>query len=210
MLMIDEDAFSFERKAALDIFSKGLEEPFFTELRTKQQTAYLVKNWSQEIERHLYSFYVIQSSSHDPRDLLSRFELFFESTIDHLASEVIPEERFVSIQSSIIEQVSHLSENTDAMGKLLHTLAFDYDGSFNWLDKRIHALKTLTYKDFQDYAKEFVGKGNRKRLAVCISGDLKEEGVIAYKRHTNAKKIRKEIAYKRREPSDKETKTVLD
>ena len=73
ILTADCGNFTFKRRAAQEILTKGLEEPFFSELRTRQQTAYLVTNWSQELERHLYSFFAIQSSSHDTRDLLARF-----------------------------------------------------------------------------------------------------------------------------------------
>src|SRR5262249_1400661 len=100
ILTADCGDFSFKKRAAQEILSKGLEEPFFSELRTRQQTAYLVRNWSQEMERHLYSFFAIQSSSHDTRDLLARFELFLESSLQNLSDQVIPKERFESIRAS--------------------------------------------------------------------------------------------------------------
>ncbi len=87
-----------------------MEEPFFSELRTKQQTGYAVTNWSQEIERHLYSFFAVQSSSHDTRDLLARFELFLESNLQHLSENVIPESRFESIRQALIHKLEHPAE----------------------------------------------------------------------------------------------------
>src|SRR5690606_14334228 len=103
--------FSHKTRAAMDVLSKGLEEPFFSELRTKQQTAYLVRNWGQEIERHLYAFLAVQSSSYNTRDLLARFELFLESNLRTLAQDSIPKERFNAIKVALIRRLQHPVDN---------------------------------------------------------------------------------------------------
>ena len=199
ILTADCGDFSFKRGAALEILSKGLEEPFFSELRTRQQTAYLVSNWSQEIERHLYSFFAIQSSSHDTRDLLARFELFLESSLQNLSDGVIPRERFEAIRRACIQRLEKPAENLQNMGSLLNTLAFDYDGDFEWIDKQIRAIKSLTYEEFEMLTKEFLGKDNLRRLAVCVNGSLPPKKQISYRQITTTEKIRDKISYKGRE-----------
>lgn len=199
ILTADCGDFTFKRRAAQEILSKGLEEPFFTELRTRQQTAYLVTNWSQELERHLYSFFAIQSSSHDTRDLLSRFELFLESSIQHLNESVIPEERFKAIQAALVYKLEHPAENLPKMGGILHMLAFDYDGAFDWLERRKEAIRELTYNEFLEYAREFLGKQNPRRLALFVNGALPTKGRLSYTEVTTPEKIRNEISYKGRE-----------
>ncbi|MCC5831816.1 MAG: insulinase family protein [Chlamydiales bacterium] len=199
ILTADCGDFTFKKRAAQEILSKGLEEPFFSELRTRQQTAYLVANWSQELERHLYSFFAIQSSSHDTRDLLSRFELFLESSIQHLHQDVIPEERFKAIQSALVYKLEHPAENLHKMGGILHMLAFEYEGAFDWLERRKEAIRELTYVEFLDYAREFLGKQNLRRLALFVNGTLPANGQLSYKEVTTPEKIRNEISYKGRE-----------
>lgn len=199
ILTADCGDFSFKRRAAQEILSKGLEEPFFSELRTRQQTAYVVTNWSQELERHLYSFFAIQSSSHDTRDLLSRFELFLESSLQNLTDQVIPKERFEAIKAAQIYQLEHPAETLSKMGSLLHTLAFKYDGDFEWLEKRKEAFHDLSYEEFVDFAHEFLGKESPRRLAVCVNGALPHKGKLSYKKMTTPAKIRSEICYKGRD-----------
>lgn len=199
ILALDCGNFSFKRRAAQEILSKGLEEPFFSELRTRQQTAYLVTNFSQELERHLYSFFAIQSSSHDTRDLLARFELFIETSLQRLTDEVIPKSRFESIRTSYINQLQHPAENLNKMGELMHTIAFQYEGDFNWLEKRIEAFKELSYEEFVEYAKEFLGKENRRRLALCVNGELPQKESMAYRSITTLEKLRSEIFYESKE-----------
>jgi insulysin len=203
ILAADCGPFSFKKRAVQEILTKGLEEPFFSELRTRQQTAYVISNWSQEIERHLYSFFAIQSSSHDSRDLLARFELFLENSLQHLREEVIPQERFESIRTACIHQLQHPVENLSKMGSFLHTLAFDYDGDFHWLDKRIEALSALTYDEFVTSAHTFLGKGNTRRLGICVQGILPQPGHLAYRLINSPQQLRNAITYEGRITTDK-------
>ncbi len=195
ILTADCGAFTFKKRAAQEILTKGLEEPFFSELRTKQQTGYLVGNWSQEMERHLYSFFAVQSSSHDTRDLLARFELFLENSLARLEDEVIPFERFEAIRASLLHKLEHPAENLAAMGSVLHNLACEYNGDFKWLEKRKGALQALTYDEFVAYAHEFLSKSNTKRLALCVNGALPTLGRLSYK-ELPPKKLREQISYK--------------
>jgi insulysin len=195
ILVMDCGNFSLKRRAAQEILTKGLEEPFFSELRTRQQTAYVVANWSQELERHLYNFFAIQSTSHDTRDLLARFELFIESSLQHLSEKVIPEERFESIRAAYLHQLEKPAENLSKMGSFLHTITFQYEEDFDWMEKRIKAFQELTYDEFLHFAQEFLGKENCRRLAICVNGDLPKKGKIAYREVTTPEKLRSEICY---------------
>ena len=56
------------------------------------------------------------------------------------------------------------------MGGLLHTIAFQYDGDFEWMEKRIKAFEELTYEEFTANAQEFLGKENTRRMAICVNG----------------------------------------
>lgn len=198
ILATDCGSFSFKRAAALEILSKGFEEPFFSELRTRQQTAYIVGNWSQEIQRHLYAFFAIQSSSHDTRDLLSRFELFLETGLQNLKEDILPRERFEAIRTALVYKLKTPAEQLSKMGTLLFTLVNDYDSDFDWLDKRREALNALTYEEVLDFANGWFGKNNSKRLAVCVNGTIPTTGRISYRHLTTSKKIREEINYEGR------------
>lgn len=172
ILTVESPEFSFPRYAAQEILSKGLEEPFFTELRTRQQTAYLVTHWSQEMERHLYSFFAIQSSSHESGELLGRFETFLTTCMERLEEEFIPRARFEAIRASLIHHLENPVSSFSKMGELLHILARDYQGEFSWLEKRKEALRALTYEAFLGYAQECLGQENLRRLALCVEGPL--------------------------------------
>src|SRR5690242_16074335 len=74
LLALEGLHFSMEERAAQQILGQGLADQFFNELRTKQQTGYIVQAWADNLEEHLFTLFAVQSKSHDPQELLARFE----------------------------------------------------------------------------------------------------------------------------------------
>lgn len=179
LLLLGEGPFSFEKRAVQQILSKGLQDGFFETLRTKQQTAYLARSTDSEVERQLFQSFAVQSSTHHTRDLLARFELFLEEFTREL-SEKISEERFETLRSALVATLKMPPENLQLMGLRLNLLAFDYDGDFKWIDKRIAALESLSYQDFLSSASAFLSRENSRRLAILMEGVLAEENDFHY------------------------------
>ncbi|MFT4552891.1 MAG: insulysin [Chlamydiales bacterium] len=190
LLMLQNGPFSFKNRAAQQLLSSGLQEPFFSTLRTKQQTGYIVWNWEREIERQLYSFFAVQSNTHNVRDLLARFELFLESFLQEFTSEEFPDDRFGVMKQALITQLTQPRKNLQEMGMHLKTLAFDYGGDFDWLGKRIQGVEELTYPEFLDLARDFIGRSNKQRLAILMKGTLPEENSFYYYRVNTSNQMR--------------------
>lgn len=196
LVTLDFGDFSFEKRAVQEILSKALAEPFFSELRTRQQTAYLVTNWSQELERHLYNFFAIQSSSHDPRDLLARFELFLESFLANFEREHVPKERFARIKQALVKQLLYPQFDFAMMGSLFHTLAFEYKGDFAWLEKRAQAVEELSYEDFLASVYRTMKQSRQERVAVLVKGTFTQEAPFAYELAHSIHSIKERLEYK--------------
>ncbi|MBS0648732.1 MAG: insulinase family protein [Verrucomicrobia bacterium] len=179
MLMLHEGSFSMEKRAVQQILSNALEDDFFNTLRTKQQTGYIAKSWDVETERQLLQFFAVQSITHQPSELLARFELFLEEFSRHFQKK-IPEQRYETLKASLIKELERPPETLAGKAGELYTLAFDYDGDFEWTQKRIEAVKKLTYTDFTATAKTFLSRSNLKRLAVLMEGVLPEQNQFRY------------------------------
>lgn len=80
-------------------------------------------------------------------------------------------------------------------------LAFDYDGEFDWIDRRIAGIQELTYEEFVEHAKGFLGKENQSRLALFVNGELPNKGRISYKEVASEEEMRQDISYKPRKES---------
>ena len=142
ILLIDEGLFSFNKRAVQEVLLPPLKEAFFNELRTKQKTGYIAFSDSIEMENRLYQFFLVQSNSHQPEDLLYRFELFLEEFLQDF-SENISSNRFETLKNSAIASLENRYRNLKEKSALWDLLAFQYKADFSFVEKRIAALKTL-------------------------------------------------------------------
>lgn len=181
LLAIESIDFSFKKRAVQQILMQAISEPFFAQLRTKQQTGYLVTSYGEEIERKLFNLFAVQSNTHEPRDLLARFEAFIEGYLQELDKE-LTEKRFNNIKVALIDKASHPAKNIHEMGELLNRLAFKYDGDFAWMDKRVEGLQALTYAEFLTMSKEMLGKENKRRAAILLKGIIPQHNQFSYSR----------------------------
>jgi len=187
--------YSLKERAAQQILSQAMEEPFFRELRTKQQTGYSIGNSADEIEKHLFNYFAVLSNTHDVRDLLARFELFIEGFLQEMDKTGFKQENFEQIKTSLMGVLRQRQNNIEEMGKLLKTFAFKYDGDFDWLDKRIKGYEELTYPEFVKIADQMLGRGNRKRFAVLMKGVMPETNTLDYIKLTDINQLRKISTY---------------
>jgi len=174
VLVIDQNDFSYSAKASQNILSQALKEAFFASLRSEQKTSYIAHSTDIEIEKKLLQLFAVQSNSHDVHDLLFRFEIFIETYLNDLGKN-IPQDRFENIKNNIIETLKNPHKNLQEMSQVLNYLAFEYDEEFSWHEKRIEALKALTYDDFISFSKKMLSKDNKKRLAILFEGKIDKE-----------------------------------
>lgn len=195
ILALHNGRYDFKRRAAQQVMAQALQEPFFTELRTKQKTGYIVYNTAQEIERQLYSFFAVQSGSHHLRDLLARFELFIEEYLQEVDRDPQAEERFNQLRNALTVELDTPPSNMAEMTSVLRLLAFEYDGDFAFVDKRIEAIQELTFAEYLELVRSYIGRDNLKRLAVMIKGRLPREVCCDYKRAHSVDRLRNYSTY---------------
>ncbi len=198
ILAINATPYNLQRQVVSELLSQGLSEPFFSEMRTRQHTAYLVRNSALETEKHLYLLFMIQSGSHDPRDLLSRFELFFEDFLANF-SEAFPQEKFEAIRRAEIQAIADTAKTARSMGDLVHRLAFK-DEDLGLLDKKQMLLQALSYEEFAKEAFELLGRENQKRVACAAIGKSADPASLSYQIALSLNRVRKEIDYSSKEP----------
>ncbi len=194
ILGVEYPLFSFKNRAAQQVLMQAISEPFFGELRTRQQTGYVVYSTGEEVERRLFNFFAVQSNSHETRDLLARFELFIERYLQEIRFE-LPEERFNKIKQALFTSLKSPAKNIKAMAELMNTLAFKYEGAFDWIDRRIAGLTELSHEDCLKLSQEFLGRHNRRRFSILMNGILPESGVSPYSRLGSLQQLRQRSTY---------------
>lgn len=169
VLAIQPADFSFKSQAVQLIIMQAIKSPFFATLRTQQQTAYIVKSFPVEIEQNLFNMFAVQSNTHGTRDLLGRFDAFITEFVQNIRQE-ITEERFHHIRRAMVNAVEQPPKDLLEMGARLHTLAFKYQGRFDWFSKRAHALKDLSYEEFIQAVEASFSPDNPRRIAILLEG----------------------------------------
>ena len=180
LLGLEGDRFSPQDRNVQQILGQVIREAFYAELRTKQQTGYLIFSSAEEMEKHLFTFFAVQSNSHGPDELLYRFEQFLEEYLQNLARSEITSERFELLKGWLRNELKEAPQNLSYMGEKLYLLAFKVK-DFDWIKKRLEALENLSYDKFIESAEQFLERSNKRRLAVLINGQIPKENQFYYK-----------------------------
>jgi insulysin len=179
VLMLHEGPFSLERRAVQQILSSALHDDFYETLRTKQQTGYIAQAWDVESERQLLQFFAVQSMTHQPEELLARFELFLEDFSRNLDEKLSPE-RFDTLKASLVHDLLMPPETLPGKACQLHYLAFEHEGDFDWITKRVETVNAISYEQFSKTSRLFLSRDNLKRIAVLMEGVLPEKNQFRY------------------------------
>nr|WP_075883400.1 hypothetical protein [Candidatus Protochlamydia sp. W-9] len=137
-------------------------------MRTKQQTGYLIFNTAEGFNQQLFTLFPVQFNTHDPQDLLFRFELFLEVFLTDIEQKALNQSNFEKIKNGLLEKLNYPPQNLQDMGNLLKTLTFKYEGDFDRVTKGIQGFKELHYEDFLEIVTQLVGKDNKRRLAILV------------------------------------------
>jgi len=173
VLGIETLPYSLKAKCLLQILSSTLKEAFFTELRSKQKTGYIVMSTDKDIEKHLFQLFLVQSNTHNGEDLILRFENFIEDYQNNLSNNV-SEERFSNVKNSLIKELEFPDINLISLIQKLDNLAFHENENFSYIKEQISTLKSLSYEDFLTFSNTILSKNNKKRLAIIFKGQIEE------------------------------------
>lgn len=169
LLLLEVDGFSPRLRNLQSLLTDVVKEAFFNEIRTKQQTGYIVLADATDIQKILFDYFLVQSTSHVPDDLLWRFELFFESYLKNLSATEVPESRFENMKKALAITLKEPPPSLLIYGEQLYKLAFDIQ-DFDWMKKRLEDLPKIDYAEFLTFADQFLGRQNKRRFGIMLEG----------------------------------------
>lgn len=175
----DTSKFNLQKKACMLILENILRESFFNELRTKQQTGYIVGSSSFEKDFRQFICFYVHSSSHQPQDLLSRFDLFIEERLRNFDQEVSGE-RFNNIKKQLASLINKPHDSLYSHSNELFSMLFKIK-DIKRKEKLIDSLNSTTIKNFKNFTFQLLDKKNTARLAVLCKGADIENKAFEYK-----------------------------
>ena len=129
-------------RAAAVVLANFFGEPFYTELRTKQQLGYIVGSNAGASLRQRYFSFVVQSSGYAPDELRKRAEAFIAGIPALLAA--VDDKQWATLiagaRSTLEEKPKSIREKADQF----FAGAFSYGGEWDRRQSAVKALESLT------------------------------------------------------------------
>lgn len=150
-------------KASLMLLSQILSEPFFTELRTKQQLGYIVGVTEIPFEETMLLGYYIESPHYTPSDIFKRMNAFHQKAHETLLS--ISQEDLQRHKQSLKELLLQKPINRYDLHSRYWSEILNRHFKFDRRQRLADALASVTATDLSGlYHQMHLNKGNYKRL----------------------------------------------
>lgn len=156
-------------RARARVLQSFINEPFFTELRTKQQLGYVVGSGAGSVLKQHLLLFVVQSSGFDADDLRQRAEAFIATLPAQLAA--LPPEDFATLiagaRAALEEKPKSIAEKAGRM----FSLAYDFEGDWERQADTLAALDTLTQDDVAALLTAVLDPTAGRRIVVLLAGE---------------------------------------
>ena len=131
-----------ENRAAALFINNFMEEPFYTEMRTRQQLGYIVWSFTFPQEDELFGGFIIQSADYPADELQQRIQAFL-TTLPDLLSE-LTEDDFNTIVAGARAQVEEKDKSIAERTSRYFVRAFEQDEDWDRQAATLVALDELT------------------------------------------------------------------
>ncbi len=129
-------------RAAAVVVANFFGEPFYTELRTKQQLGYIVGSSGTSSLRQRYFSFVVQSSAYAPDELQRRAEAFIATLPAALAA--VTDAQWATLIAGARSTFEEKPKSIEEKAGLFFANAFSYDGEWDRRQAALAALDSLT------------------------------------------------------------------
>jgi insulysin len=131
-----------EIRAATLVLANFMGEPFYSELRTRQQLGYIVFGGAGDEERTNFAYYIIQSGDHPADEVEARAEAFINQLPAMLGT--LPDEAWQTIVGGVRAQLEEKDKAIADRAKRLFDLAYNRQGDWGRREATLAALDHLT------------------------------------------------------------------
>jgi insulysin len=156
-------------RAASTVLGRFVSEPFYTELRTKQQLGYIVGSGASASHRQALQLFVIQSSGYGPDELRQRAETFIAQLETDLAA--LSDEDFATLVAGVRSLFEEKPKSIEEKAERFFALAYNYDGDWERRADALAALDRLTKADVLALAQATLKAETARRIIVLLSGE---------------------------------------
>jgi insulysin len=131
-----------EIRAATLVLANFIEEPFYSEMRTRQQLGYIVFGGAGDEEKTNFAYFIIQSGDHPADEVEARAEAYITRLPELLAA--LPAEQWAMIVDGVRSQLEEKDKTIAARAARFFDLAYNRDANWGRREETLAALDQLT------------------------------------------------------------------
>ena len=154
-------------RAASVVLANFFGDPFYSELRTKQQLGYIVGANAGASNRHRYFTFVIQSSGYGPDELRKRAEAFIAGLPERLAG--LTDDEWKTLVAGARSRLEEKPKNLGEKAEIFFGRAFTFGGDWDRQPAALAALEALTKDQALAVLKAALAPENARRTVLLAS-----------------------------------------
>lgn len=173
-VLLGEEALNMRLYA--QILNNFISQPFYTELRTKQQLGYIVFAGSFTYKKYQYLTFIVQSGSHGAEHLRDK-SIACISTLSDLFSQ-LSDEQFELIKTSIREKIQEKDKSIWAVSNRYNALTYSFNENFSRKTDELEALSQISKEKVAILLKKACKPKENKIIDIMLIAnnlELKEE-----------------------------------
>lgn len=153
-----------ELRAASKVLNNVISQPFYVEMRTRQQLGYIVASATYRDGHDHYLVFIIQSGTHNAKQLGERCRKYIPELSDVL--EQLTQSEFLALKEAVREKLEEKPKSISTKASLLFQLAYEENGNFGLRDHITTALEELTKQDLLSLLKRALDSKTEKSLTL--------------------------------------------
>ncbi|SVD33171.1 uncharacterized protein METZ01_LOCUS386025, partial [marine metagenome] len=155
-----------DTRAATLVIDNFVSQPFYNEMRTKQQLGYIVWGGSSRKEDRLLSYFIIQSGTHPADELQNRADTFLATLPDRF--KALTDEEFERLKNAAREKVKEKPKSIAEKASGIFTRAYDHDGDFDREQTTLRAIDELTKSQTLKLLRDMLGEETRRQRTLLL------------------------------------------
>lgn len=162
------DADTPENRAAAMVLSAFIDEPYYTEMRTKQQLGYIVWGGMSAADRQLFAYFVIQSSDYPPDELERRSLAYLGGIKEQWAA--IDDAGYAAIVAGVRANLLEKDKTIAERAQTLFNRAYQFKGDWARVSSTVNALDGLTKSRVAEILARLVDPATARVRSVLLTG----------------------------------------
>jgi insulysin len=165
-----------ENRAAALILGNFVENPFYTEMRTRQQLGYIVWGQTAGEEEQLFAYFIVQSGTYPPDELQQRADVFLATFPEGFAA--LSDDQFAQLKAGVRAKVEEKEKSIAERAGTLFSHAYKYEEDWDRKEETLGAIDVLTRDRVQEILTKTLGSETRRMRSILLVGREHEMNLV--------------------------------